>query len=85
MKRLVTLEKKKFIMNEYVIAKDILCEYDLVMDLLDDSLFVQGDIKELCEVVEYIKWKCSIFGLSDDNIVKEAHNDWVENNWQQTK
>ena len=78
---LVSIEKKKFIINEYIIAKDILSEYDLIMDLLDDSLFEQGDIKELCEVVEYIKWECSISGLSNDNDVKEAHNDWVENNY----
>ena len=84
MKNLVSIEKKKFIIKEYIIAKDILCEYDLVMELLDDSLFEQGDIAELCEVVDYIKWECSIFGLSTNNDVEEAHNEWVENNYNDT-
>ena len=46
---LVSIEKKNFIKKEYVEQKDILCEYDLIMDLLDDSLFEQGDIKEMID------------------------------------
>lgn len=89
MEKLVSIEKKKFIFNEYVKAKDILCEYDLIMDLLDDSLFEQGDIKELIEVCKYVfndlypesvGFKKDSQNLYVKQSVIEAHDDWIENN-----
>ena len=93
MKNLVSIEKKKFIFNEYVEAKDILCEYDLIMDLLDDSLFEQGDIKQLIEVCKYVfrDLYSNAAGIRKDSqnlyikqSVEEAHNDWIENNYNET-
>jgi len=90
MRKLVTLEKKNFIKKEYVEAKDILCEYDLIMYLLDDSLFEQGDIKELIEVSKYVfrdlypesvGFKKDSQNLYIKQSVIEAHNDWIENNY----
>lgn len=90
MKNLVSIEKKNFIKKEYVEEKDILCEYDLVMDLLDDSLFEQGDTKELIEVCKYVfknlypesvGFKKDSQNLYIKQSVNEAHNDWIENNY----
>ena len=53
MKNLVSIEKKKFIYDEYVEEKGILSAYDLVMELLDNSYCEQGDIKEMIEICEY--------------------------------
>ena len=82
---LVEIEKKKYIFNEYVEEKDILSAYDLVMDLLDDSLFEQGDIKELIEVCEFCFIDSYLYSIDYeirlDYDVEEAHNDWVESNY----
>tara|TARA_R100001443_G_scaffold65314_1_gene74647 strand:+ start:731 stop:1018 length:288 start_codon:yes stop_codon:yes gene_type:complete len=90
MKNLVSIEKKNFIKKEYVEEKNIMCEYDLVMDLLDDSLFEQGDIKEMIEVCKYVFSNLynNCIGIKKDsqdlfikqNVI-ESHNDWVENNY----
>ena len=85
---LVSKEKKNFIKKEYVENKDILCEYDLIMDLLDDSLFEQGDIKQLIEVCKYVFKYTNCVGVRKDSqelyikqSVTEAHDDWLENNY----
>tara|TARA_R100000655_G_C2863644_1_gene171990 strand:+ start:227 stop:493 length:267 start_codon:yes stop_codon:yes gene_type:complete len=87
MKNLVSIEKKNFIKKEYVEQKDILCEYDLIMDLLDDQLFEKGDIKEIIEVCKYVFQYSNCVGVrkdSQDLFIKqsviEAHDDWIENN-----
>ena len=87
MNNLVSIEKKNFIKKEYVEQKDIICEYDLIMDLLDDSLFEQGDIKEMIEVCKYVFQYRNCVGVikdSQDLFIKqsviEAHDDWIENN-----
>ena len=78
---LVSIEKKKFIYNEYVKNLDYTSAYDLVMELLDNSYCEQGDIKEMIEICAYCfsnYYKCCKYTLEDD--VKESHNDWIENN-----
>lgn len=86
---LVSIEKKNFIKKEYKQNLGVESEYDLVMYLLDDSLFEQGDIKEMIEVCQHVYQefynkmhkKESLIGYSVDELVTEAHNDWVENNY----
>ena len=80
---LVSIEKKKFIYDEYVEEKGILSAYDLVMELLDNSYCEQGDIKEMIEICEYCFsdthfYSTDYYNLEDD--VKESHKDWIENN-----
>lgn len=53
MKNLVSIEKKKYIFNQYVEPYDMYSVYDLVMELLDNSYFENGDIKEMMEVCEF--------------------------------
>ena len=84
MKQLVSIEKKNYIFNEYVEEKGILSAYDLVMEMLDNSYFEQGDIKEMIEVCEFAFSDSHIYSTDYDNLeddVKESHNDWVENNY----
>lgn len=89
MENLVSIEKKKFIKKEYTDNLGVQSEYDLVMYLLDDSLFEQGDIQEMIEVCEYVykdfynkmHKKESLIGYSVESLVKESHNDWIENNY----
>ena len=86
---LVSIEKKNFIKKEYTQNLGVQSEYDLVMYLLDDSLFEQGDIKEMIEVCKHVYKefydrmhnKESLIGYSVEELVNEAHNDWVENNY----
>ena len=54
MKNLVSIEKKNFIKKEYTENLGVSSEYDLIMYLLDDSLFEQGDIAEMIEVCEFV-------------------------------
>ena len=80
---LVSIEKKKFIYNEYVENLDYTSAYDLVMELLDNSYCEQGDIKEMIEICEYCFsdthfYSTDYYNLEDD--VKESHKDWIENN-----
>ena len=80
---LVSIEKKKFIFNEYVEQLDYTSAYDLVMELLDNSYCEQGDIKEMIEICEFCfsdSYTLNCESIQDD--VKESHNDWVENNYQ---
>ena len=88
MKNLVSIEKKNFIKKEYTENLGVSSEYDLIMYLLDDSLFEQGDIAEMIEVCEFVfadfynkmHKKESLIGYSVKQLVTESHNDWVENN-----
>ena len=83
MKNLVSIEKKKFIYNEYIENVDFTSAYDLVMELLDNSYCEQGDIKEMIEICEYCFSDSHYLSTDYDNLeddVKEAHNDWIENN-----
>ena len=80
---LVSIEKKKFIYDEYVEEKGILSAYDLVMELLDNSFCEQGDIKEMIEICEYCFSDTHFYSTDYDNLedeVKETHDDWIENN-----
>tara|TARA_R100000329_G_scaffold33525_1_gene31218 strand:- start:18 stop:275 length:258 start_codon:yes stop_codon:yes gene_type:complete len=82
MKNLVSVEKKKFLKNEYVKERDYSSSYDLVMELLDNSYCEQGDIKEMIEICAYCFpgfYECCKYMLQDDVI--NAHNDWIENNY----
>lgn len=89
MKNLVSIEKKNFIKKEYTENLGVSSEYDLIMYLLDDSLFEQGDIAEMIEVCEFVfadfynkmHKKESLIGYSVKQLVTESHNDWVENNY----
>ena len=78
MNKLVSIEKKNYIKKEYVIELGICSPYDLVMEMLDNSYFEEGDIKEMVEVCNYCKF-LTITTMEDEVI--EAHNDWVENNY----
>lgn len=75
--KLVPIEKKKFIYNEYVVYRDYNSAYDLVMELLDSSYCEQGDIKEMIEICKF----CFTSYINIENDVNEAHDDWVENNY----
>tara|TARA_R100001594_G_scaffold307_1_gene1260 strand:+ start:2827 stop:3078 length:252 start_codon:yes stop_codon:yes gene_type:complete len=80
---LVSIEKKKFIFNEYVEERTYTSAYDLTMELLDSSYCEQGDINEMIEICKFClsEYYPKDFNyLTDD--VKYAHNDWVENNYQ---
>lgn len=82
MKNLVSLEKKKFLKNEYVEERDYVSSYDLVMELLDNSYCEQGDIKEMIEICAYCFssfYKSCKYTLEADVI--DAHNDWIEINY----
>ena len=89
MKNLVSIEKKNYINKEYIKNLGVSSEYDLVMYLLDDSLFEQEDVSEMIEVCEFVfadfynkmHNKESLIGCSVKELVTEAHNDWVENNY----
>jgi hypothetical protein len=85
MKNLVSIEKKKFIHNEYVEERDYASVYELVMELLDNSYCETGDIEEMIEICEYCFSDSHYLVLSTDydnleDDVKDAHNDWIENN-----
>ena len=88
MEKLVSIEKKNFIKKEYTENLGISSEYDLIMYLLDDSLFEQGDIAEMIEVCEFVfadfynkmHKKESLIGYSVKQLVTESHNDWIDNN-----
>ena len=81
MKNLVSIEKKKYIFNQYVKEYDRDSVYDLVMELLDNSYFENGDIKEMMEVCEFCfsRYQIDYVNLKDE--VKESHDDWLENNY----
>ena len=81
---LVSIEKKKYIFNQYVKEYDRESVYDLVMELLDNSYCENGDIKEMIEICEFCFYRFSVHPIDYDNLeeeVKESHNDWVENNY----
>ena len=84
MKNLVSIEKKKFIKKEYA---DYTSAYDLVMDLLDQSYFEQGDIAEMIEVCEFcfshLHYYSPNFATVEDD-VENAHYDWIEYNYNDT-
>ena len=44
MNKLVSIEKKNYIKKEYVIELGYCSVYDLVMEMLDNSYFEEGDI-----------------------------------------
>ena len=84
MKNLVSIEKKKYIFNQYVEPYDMYSVYDLVMELLDNSYFENGDIKEMMEVCEFCFSDSHVYSTDYDNLedeVKESHDDWLENNY----
>ena len=64
-------EKIQYIKNNFDYH---VSEYDLIMDLLDNSLYTTSDLKELLEV-------CKVMNLepTKENI-QEAINDWNEAN-----
>ena len=78
MNKLVSIEKKNYIKKEYVIELGYCSVYDLVMEMLDNSYFEEGDIKEMVEICNYCKF---LTESTIENEVIEAHNDWVENNY----
>ena len=81
MENLVSIEKKIFLKKENLEYWHYDCAYDLVMQLLDQSYFEQGDIKEMIEICQFCisDEYTDLDYLVDD--VKEAHNDWIENNY----
>jgi len=78
MKNLVSIEKKKYIFNQYVEPYDMESVYDLVMELLDNSYCENGDIKEMIEICEFC-FPNYIGHLESD--VNEGHDDWLESNY----
>ena len=81
MKNLVSIEKKKYIFNQYVKEYDRDSVYDLVMELLDNSYFENGDIKEMVEVCEFCFSRYQIDYVNLEDEVKESHDDWLESNY----
>jgi hypothetical protein len=80
MENLVSIEKKIFLKKENLEYWHYYCAYDLVMQLLDQSYFEQGDIKEMIEVCEFcLSDEYTYLDLAID--VNEAHIDWIENNY----
>tara|TARA_R100000655_G_scaffold31833_1_gene63556 strand:- start:3257 stop:3487 length:231 start_codon:yes stop_codon:yes gene_type:complete len=71
---LIEQEKFDFIKYEYVEQLDLLCGYDLVMYLLDDSLFVRGDKCELLQLCN------QIYDYDTTEEVNDAYETWIENN-----
>ena len=81
MKNLVSIEKKKYIFNQYVKEYDRDSVYDLVMELLDNSYCENGDIKEMIEICEFCFSRYQIDYVNLEDEVKESHDDWLESNY----
>jgi len=81
MENLVSIEKKIYIFNQYVKEYDRESVYDLVMELLDNSYFENGDIKEMVEVCKFCFSRYQIDYNNLEEEVKESHDDWLENNY----
>ncbi len=65
------MEKHLYILEHYAYH---ISDYDLIMDLLDDSLYLPTDVEELHKIATSMNLNPT------ETSIQEACNDWVEAN-----